>query len=241
MNHTAKIRFRLLVGISGALLSFAGDLFLGWMVYPETGNFYTALIAGCALLSDLRLGLGGFLGALGIPLSFFGFSAIGMLIGESSPKHAKWIQAGSYAMAFWGAAVHLLCAALMFLVKTEGGISVTAPSLLEMVPEHILAFACCLVLPVTLLLLVPYTIACVLIFVNVAAGRTPLPGWLCIFNPLLCKIIINMLSNTGANNCLFNGIHMSNMSFGALLTFGAVFLALKRRGYFAPPTGADRV
>lgn len=222
----SKVQRWLLIGILGGALSFLGDLFLGWMVYPETGNFYTALIASCGDLSDLRLGLGGFFGAAGIPLSFFGFWAIGVIISESSPKHAKLVQIGAASMAFWGAAVHLMCTAAMFLLKTEANVA-AGSTILEAIPERSLAFLIYIVLPVTLLLMIPYAIACVLIFINIAAGRTSLPRWICVFNPLIFKVVINLLSNIGINNCVFNGIHMSNMSFGALVTFSAVLLSPK--------------
>ncbi len=231
----SKVLKLLRIGILGGILSFAGDLFLGWTVYPETGNYYGSLIAGCAELSDLRYGLGAIFGALGIPFTSFVFCAVGAIIGSSSfakaSKHEKIIKAGSYSMAFWGAAVHLLCVAVMCTAKMEfRSISDFSEFTLSSAPDllpYSLSFAEFVVLPVAVLLIIPYIISCTVIFMDIVSKRTVLPRWACIFNPLIFKFLLNAMSKSAPNSCLFNGIRMSNMSFGALVTFVGIMILLK--------------
>ena len=72
------------LGFTGSCLSLICDFLLGWMVYPEAGNHYIAMIASCGSLSWARLGLSAAFGAVGIPMQYFGFKAISEIIGRNT-------------------------------------------------------------------------------------------------------------------------------------------------------------
>jgi len=234
-NTCTKIEKYLWIGIAGSILALAGDLLLGWYILPEVGSPYANLVAGCKNISNIRCSLGGFLGGLGIPFTFFGFLAIALIItsGKSAnaQRHGVLIKLGAYAMAFWGAAVHLLCVAVIFMVKFEYLAGYEAgTTLISAIPENTLLFIGWGTIPViVVLLMVPYIIACVVMFADIVAGKTILPRWACIFNPLVAKIVLNLLTTIAPNTYLFNGLRMSNMSFGALVTFAAMLALYQKR------------
>lgn len=48
-NNVKKL---LMIGLIGAIITFiGGELTIGWTVYPEASNYYSAILAGCKDLS----------------------------------------------------------------------------------------------------------------------------------------------------------------------------------------------
>lgn len=90
---------------------------IGWTVYPESGNYYSAMIAGCKDLSIFQSAAGILFGGIGIPVQYCGFETISKIIAEKSEKCAKLVHSGAVATAFWGSAVHLLYISLMLIKK----------------------------------------------------------------------------------------------------------------------------
>lgn len=64
--------------------------------------------------------------------------------------------------------------------------------------------------------------------VLIAKGRTPLPRWMWVLNPLTFKILLNAVGRLGTN-AILNGLACSNMSLGALLIFAAWMAVLRRQ------------
>ena len=130
---------RLTLGLIGTVLSLIGDLLLGWMVYPVDDPMMGMLL-GCAELSWARLGLSVLFGGVGIPMQAFGFLAMAELIGG---RAAKFIRAGAWSTAAMGGGVHILCVALMALLKQGYALGfdpAQAATMLETIPAGALAF-----------------------------------------------------------------------------------------------------
>lgn len=226
-----KTRQAWILAFAGAVLSIIGDTLLGGLTYAAGIGRMTGLMLSCQQLSYARIGMGALFGALGIPLTFFGFEQLARLLENGGAKraalHGKLMRAGAYSVAFWGAAVHVLCAAAMAAEKfaLESGFAPTGESTLDTVPQQLLAPALWLLVPIMIIFVLMYTVACIVLFVDIAAGKTYLARWACVCNPFIIKIVLNALSNVMPNTPLFNGLRFSNMSFGALILFISFFAA----------------
>lgn len=214
------------LGFVGTILSLICDFLLGWMIYPEASNHYVAMIASCADLSWIRLGLSAAFGAVGIPMQYFGFKAIAEIIGKNT-RYGKLVNIGAISTAAMGGSVHILCVALMALVKIEceGGFDpAAAPTMLESIPASALQFTLWGILPVTLIMMTPYMVGAIAMFLSIFKGKTPLPKWMCLLNPLTAKVLLNVVAVIAPNSALSNGLGMANMALGGMIPFLGVLI-----------------
>jgi len=228
-----NIKKLLMFGLIGAIITFiGGELTIGWTIYPEASNYYSAMLAGCQNLTILQLALGILFGGIGIPMQYYGFEAISKIIKENkkSEKCAKLAHIGAVATAFFGSVVHILCIALMFIIKIEyqNGFIADYTTMLGVIPQSALDFTIWAVLPISLICMIPYTIGMIAIFWAIFKKYTNLPKWACIFNPLTMKVLLNVVAEVAPNTELFNGIRMANMGLGALFTFAGILFLLKK-------------
>ena len=214
------------LGFIGSILSLICDFLLGWMVYPEAGNHYIAMVASCAYLSWMRLGLSAAFGSVGIPMQYFGFKAIADIIGNDT-RHGRLVNTGAVSTAAMGGSVHILCVALMALVKLacdNGFDPASAATILKSIPESALRFTLWGILPVTLIMMVPYMAGAVAMFLAIFKGKTPLPRWMCLLNPLAAKGILNAVAVAAPNSALSNGLGMANMALGGMIPFLGILI-----------------
>jgi len=229
-EQKSSIRKLLWLGFIGSCLSLICDFLLGWMVYPEAGNHYIAMIASCGSLSWARLGLSAAFGAVGIPMQYFGFKAISEIIGRNT-RCGKLVNAGAVSTATMGGSVHILCVALMALVKLEfdhGFDPNLAPTMLESIPASALQFTLWGILPVTLIMMTPYMIGAVAMFLAIFKKQTVLPRWMCLLNPLTAKVLLNAVAVIAPNTALSNGLGMANMALGGIIPFLGILIWLSR-------------
>ncbi|MBQ7796458.1 MAG: hypothetical protein IJ374_07875 [Lachnospiraceae bacterium] len=225
------IKKLLWIGFVGSILSLICDFLLGWMVYPEASNHYIGMIASCAELSYLRLGLSALFGGIGIPMQYFGFKAIAEIVGKGTNKSAglyrKLIHAGAISTAALGGSVHILCVALMLIIRVEcnnGFDPLEAATLLESIPESALQFALWGILPFTIIMMTPYMIASLVMFWAIFKKFTYLPRWMCVLNPLAAKIILNAVAVVAPNSAVSNGLGMANMALGGMIPFLGILI-----------------
>ena len=77
----SNIKKLLMIGLIGAIITFiGGELTIGWTIYPEANNYYSAMLAGCKNLTIIQLALGILFGGIGIPMQYYGFEAISKII-----------------------------------------------------------------------------------------------------------------------------------------------------------------
>lgn len=230
MENKNQLSKMLCIGMLGAVMGLVGDFLLGWLVYPNSDIPYAGMIAGCADLSYMRMGLSIFFGGLGIPLQYFGFEAIAQLIRAGGhEKSAKLVHIGAVATAALGGAVHILCVVAMYLVRIEcdnGFAPLAGQTLLDTIPNSAMQFALWGLLPFTAVFYVPYFVALVTIFVAFITKRINLSRITCLFNPLIVKGLINVLVYFMPNTRLTNSIQMGNMGFGSLICFIGVLVML---------------
>jgi hypothetical protein len=211
------------VGIIGAILTIIGDfLLLGVDSNTSGGGLFDKYLDIASKISYTRIGLAGFFGYLGIPLTAIGFLALYQMIKDkesSLAKVYKWSMIISFVAL--GGGVHIICCYLVAGMKMniEAGTADVVSAVIKqqagfLVPSVIVFFAV-------------YFVACISMIVLIANGKTILPKWMWILNHLVMKIVINALGKLGTN-AFFNGLACSNMSLGALIILLAWMIAIKR-------------
>ncbi len=219
-----RLKKMLIVGIVFAFITMVGgEMPIGWTVYPDAENELISMMMGCGSLSLAQLASGVLFGGIGIPVQYYGYKAIGEIISKGGCKKCgKLIDIGAKAVAFFGSPVHLLCIALMFLCRTQEAQTATN------IPQNIMDFTIWLVLPLTVVFMAFYIPMTIAMIIPVVKGKTIFPKWAVIFNPILYKILLNMLAEVAPNTALFNGIRMSNMGLGSFITFLGLLILLYR-------------
>ena len=216
----------LFLGLIGTLFSLICDFLLGFMVYPKAGSHYLAMLASCGHLSWIRLGLSALFGAVGIPLQYYGFKAIGEIIGRHT-RCGRIVHVGALSTLAMGGSVHILCVALMALIKVEcthGFDPLAASSLLEAIPESAIQFALWGILPVTLIMMIPYYGMAIAMFLAIFRGKTDMPKWMCLLNPLAAKVLLNAVAVIAPNSAIANGLGMANMALGGMIPFLGILI-----------------
>lgn len=222
----SRIRRMLLIGLIASVVTvIGGELPIGWTVYPVMENDPMGLmgmLAGSGELSLLQLACGALFGGVGIPLQYYGFEAAARLVAAGSEKSAKapgcarLIHAGAAATGFLGGIVHVICVALMFVCRLPDSAGAA------------IDFALWLVAPISVVFMPVYYAMCIALFVAVVRGRTCLPRWAAVFNPLTGTIILNALPLVAPNTPLVNALGMANMGLGSVLTFAGLLALLPR-------------
>jgi hypothetical protein len=218
-RNTLKLTY---VGMIGAILTIIGDfLLLGVDSNTSGGGLFDKYLDIASKISYTRIGLAGFFGYLGIPLTAIGFLALHQMIKEKESclaKVYKWSMIISFAAL--GGGVHIICCYLVAGMKMniETGTADVVSAVIHqqagfLVPSCIVFFAV-------------YLVACISMIVLIAKDKTILPKWMWILNPLVMKIVINALGKLGTS-AFFNGLACSNMSLGALIILLTWMIAIK--------------
>lgn len=85
-----------------------------------------------------------------------------------------------------------------------------------------------LVLPISVIFMAIYIPMTVAMMIPVLKGKTIFPKWSVVFNPIVFKIIFNILAFALPNKAIWNGIRMSNMGLGSLVTFIGLLILVSR-------------
>jgi hypothetical protein len=222
MNHTLKLTY---VGMIGAILTIIGDfLLLGVDSNTSGGGLLDKYLDIASKISYTRIGLAGFWGFVGIPLTAIGFLALHRMIKDKESglaKVYKWSMLICFAAL--GGGVHIICCYLVAGMKMniDSGTADVVSAVIHqqagfLVPSFIVFFAV-------------YLVACISMAVLIAKGKTILPKWMWILNPLIMKLMINALGKLGTS-AFFNGLACSNMSLGAFVILLTWMIAIKRIG-----------
>jgi hypothetical protein len=200
-------------GMAGALLTLLADILLtGISTLPGSGMLdrYVQIAAG---ISYTRICFSALIGWLAIPLTLPGFLALGKMVKEKPVKPAR-LYSSSVLICFGilAGGMHIICCALLAAIKiqVEAGNS-------EMY-QTVIGQTGWLVFPAALLFYGAYLAVCISMIFLVAKGKTLLPKWMWICNPLTFKILINLAAKAGSS-AFCNALASSNMSLGSLLLF----------------------
>ena len=209
--------------IVSVITAFGGEMPIGWVVNPEADNAVISTLMGYGQLSLAQLACGVFFGGIGIPLQYYGYKAIGEIVKMGGNKKCgKLIDLGAKFIAFFGGIVHIICVALMFVIKTE------QPLPTDTIPQNILDFALWLVLPISAVFMTVYTVMTIAMIVPVIKGKTIFPKWAVVFNPLLAKVIIPIVAVFLPNTKFVNALNMADMGLGSLITFAGLLILLNK-------------
>lgn len=224
MLEYKKWRKMLKIGtISSFITIVLGEMPLGWVIYPESGNKLLDLILGSGNLSFLQMASGVLFGAIFIPLQYYGLKAIAEIVSKSGyTPCGKVTEIGARAYAFGGGSVHVLCVAGMFLCKMENTAGLTQ------IPRSISYFSLYLLLPFSVVFILIYLSMSIAMAIPIFKGKTVFPKWAGLFNPLTGKIVLNALAMVAPNTEFVNAIRMSNMGVGSLITFAALWILLEK-------------
>lgn len=222
----ANLRNLLLIGLIASVITvLGGELPIGWTEYPRVENDpmgLTGMMLGSANLSLLQLACGVLFGGVGIALQYYGFEGAAQLVAQGgSRRAAKLIHLGAAATAGLGGIVHVICVALMFLCRMADFSSGT-------LPQPLLDFALWLVLPISAVFMPVYYAMTIALFAAVVRGKTCLPRWAAVFNPLAGTLVLNALPLLLPATALVNALGMANMGVGSVLTFGGMLALLKK-------------
>ncbi len=219
MEHNQKARAFLLIGLAGACLTLIGDLLIGYIKFPEGAGMLEGYFAAALALPVWRPILGGMIGFLGISLEFLGFMVLYPLLKKKMPRGAAFYKLSMYVyLAVGGGAVHLPCGVFMWLYH-----SVADAAGQEIGYDIALRYVMYFILPVTALFYVFFAGSCIVQFVGIIKGYSPLPKWFALFNLLILSVFFNMVRGIG-NYAIINGIGTSNKSLAAIMMFLALIV-----------------
>ena len=106
---------RFILGLIASLITFSGDMLLG---YIQVENPEKSLMNFSLTLPLSRIMWGGFLGVIGIPLQCIGYWQIYKLMKEGSETLSKLYKVGIWGWLVMAACgVHLNCAVVMLIYK----------------------------------------------------------------------------------------------------------------------------
>jgi hypothetical protein len=219
-KDTLKLTY---VGMLGAILTIVGDfLLLGVGSDASGGGLFDKYLDIASKISYTRIGLAGFFGYVGIPLTAIGFLALHRMIKDQESALAK-VYKWSMIVCFGalGGGVHIICCYLV------AGMKMNIESGTEDVVSAVISQQAGFFVPSFLVFFAIYFIACISMIVLIAKGKTMLPKWMWILNPLVMKIVINASGKLGTN-AFFNGLACSNMSLGALIILLTWMIAIKK-------------
>ena len=222
IRMNCKMKKYLLLGIIGGIVTMIGDCLLcGASSYGAAGSIDSyALIA--QKISYTRIGLAGFFGFAGIPVTVFGFYVLYMSLADKESLPAKLYRVSLYGYLALGGAIHVICCYLMTGIKKD--LEAGTDNLLMTVLLEQGGY----VIPSMLVFLVFYLMCVFTMILLIAKKKTPLPAWMWIFNPLTFKLLINAIGRLGGGSAVMNGILCSNMSLGAIIIFAAWWIFLKK-------------
>jgi hypothetical protein len=212
------------VGMIGAILTILGDfLLLGVDSSPSGGGLFDKYLEIASKISYMRIGLAGFFGYLGIPLTAIGFLALSRMTTDKGCRLAKvykWSMLVCFAAL--GGGGHIICCYLLAGMKMN--IDSGAADVVSAVIQQQAGF----LVPTMIVFFVIYLAACISMILLIAKGKTILPKWMWVLNPLVMKIVINALGKLGTS-AFFNGLACSNMSLGALIILLAWVVEIKKQ------------
>ena len=215
-----KMKKYLLLGIIGGIFSMIGDCLLCGVSSYGAGGGIDKYAVIAQKISYTRIGLAGFFGYIGIPVTVFGFYVLYMSLADQESLAAKFYRVSLYGYLALGGAVHVVCCYLVTGIKKD--LEAGADNLLMTVLHEQGGY----VIPSMVIFLIFYLIHVAAMIYLVAKKKTFLPAWMWIMNPLTFKILINAFGRLG-NSAVLNGILCSNMSLGAIIIFAAWWILLK--------------
>lgn len=219
-----KLTKLLCYGIIGAILTMIGDILLLGVDTPEASGAIGQYLIAAQKVSYTRIGLAGFFGYVGIPVTAFGYYVLYQMLEEKGSMLARLYRASVYSYVALGGAIHIICCYLVTGMKKALETGTTEENILSVLLNEQAGY----LVPCFIVFFVFYFMNIITFIIIIAKKKTILPGWMWILNPLTFKILINAFGKLGTS-AFFNGIACSNMSLGALIILIAWFIVIQKK------------
>ena len=132
-KETSKRKRFLIYGMIGAIFAAIGDfLLLGVDTTGASGSMGQYFMAA-SQISYTRIGLAGFFGFVGIPVSAFGFYVLYLLMDDKDSVLARLYRASVYGYIALGGAIHIICCYLVTGMKKDMETGTAAENILQAV------------------------------------------------------------------------------------------------------------
>ena len=222
-NYAKQNRY-LIYGLIGAVLTMIGDfLLLGVDSVGAEGTLGQYIIAA-QKLSYTRIGLAGWFGFVGIPVTAYGYFALYELMSDKTTVLAKLYKASVYGFIAFGGAIHIICCYLVTGMKKALETGTDQSDMMSVILSEQGGY----VIPCMVVFFAAYLVNVVTFIIIIAKKKTILPSCLWLINPLTFKILLNMLGKM-STSAFWNGIGCSNMSLGAIIIFIVWIVIINRK------------
>ena len=222
-NYAKQNRY-LIYGLIGAVLTMIGDfLLLGVDSVGAEGTLGQYIIAA-QKLSYTRIGLAGWFGFVGIPVTAFGYFALYELMSDKTTVLAKLYKASVYGFIAFGGAIHIICCYLVTGMKKALETGTDQSDMMSVILSEQGGY----VITCMVVFFAAYLVNVVTFIIIIAKKKTIFPSCLWLINPLTFKILLNMLGKM-STSAFWNGIGCSNMSLGAIIIFIVWIVIIKRK------------
>ncbi len=210
-----RIKKLLAIGLFSAVVTFIGDMILGWGKADESLEGVISILAACTSSSDTELFIAGLLGLVGITLEGLSFFAIYRMIAPYSAKHAHVYRTGIFGWMFFGpCGFHVPACAAAFLLKN--GVEN------ETVEKYMLLF----ILPSIILFFIFYILLSASQIAAFVTGCTPYPKWCCVFSLPVAMAIVPLF-NVFGNREWVNAVTTAWISIAGIWMFGGLLIMTK--------------
>ena len=210
----SKIKKYLIIGLIGAIITVIGEMSQGFVATVDSGNLIMQEFETYASLPGWRHGFGATVGAIGILLQYFGVYAIYLAFKNKEDKNSKRYVVGAINYSIIGAIVHILLATSIYILKINS----------KFFMEYMIWFA----MPIVIVFLVGYIWFSIIMFNKFRRNETIFPKWCCVLNPVIGKIVFNIVSALIPFSALANGIGYSNMGISSVIMFAVLLINLKK-------------
>lgn len=204
-----------IIGIIGAIITLIGEMSQGLAESVPATDMIAETLATYAVLPVWRIGFGSTIGAVGIILQYFGVYAIYLSFKDKNDKNSKLYKIGIYNYAFVGAIIHILMSLMILIYKINRNM--------------IIEFTVWFVMPILIVFLIGYIWMSIILFNKIRKNETMFPAWCCVLNPIVGKLVFNVISEIIPNSKVANGIGYSNMGLTAIIMFAILLLSLNRK------------
>ena len=113
----SKVKKLLIYGMIGAVLNMIGDCLLLFVYSVGAVGAFGQYILAAQKVSYTRIGLAGFFGYVGIPVSIFGYYVLYEIMEDKTSLLARLYRASLYAFVAFGGAIHIICCYLLTGMK----------------------------------------------------------------------------------------------------------------------------
>lgn len=200
-----KIKKYLIIGLIGAIITVIGEMSQGLAETIKSTDMIAEMFSSYASLPGWRLGFGSTVGTIGILFQYFGLYAIYLSFKNKEDKSAKNYKLGIYNFIFVGAIVHVLLSIAMYVYKIDS----------TLLMEYMIWF----VVPILVIFLIGYIWFSIIMFNKFLKSETLFPKWCCILNPIIGKVVFNIIALLTPISSLSNGINNSNMGITSIVMF----------------------